>query len=117
MHAARRNVRAYARFLTGAPPRGVHEDTQIAIGFHVPWDPSSAASLRRHIGDLDWLVPGWISVTGANHQITTFNDSAGRQIINSTQRPPLILPMVQNAMQGVWDAKGMEALLHAPVLR
>eukprot|EP01035_Chromulina_nebulosa_P034866 gene34866-46837_t len=54
-------VRGYARFLTGAPARGVHEDTQIAVGFHVPWDPSSAASLRRHIGDLDWLVPGWIS--------------------------------------------------------
>ena len=114
---ARRDVRAYARFLTGAPARGVHEDTQVAIAFHVPWDPSSAASLRRHIGELDWLVPGWISVTGANHQITTFNDSAGRQIINSTQHPPLILPMVQNAMQGVWDAKGMEALLHSPVLR
>ncbi|MDB5708258.1 MAG: polysaccharide deacetylase, partial [Sphingomonas bacterium] len=114
---ARRDVRAYARFLTGAPARGVHEDTQVAIAFHVPWDPSSAASLRRHIGELDWLVPGWISVTGASHQITTFNDSAGRQIINSTQRPPLILPMVQNAMQGVWDAKGMEALLHNPVLR
>ncbi|MDB5676794.1 MAG: polysaccharide deacetylase [Sphingomonas bacterium] len=114
---ARRDVRAYARFLTGAPARGVHEDTQVAIAFHVPWDPSSAASLRRHIGELDWLVPGWISVTGTNHQITTFNDSAGRQIINSTQRPPLILPMVQNAMQGVWDAKGMEALLHNPALR
>jgi cellulose synthase/poly-beta-1,6-N-acetylglucosamine synthase-like glycosyltransferase/peptidoglycan/xylan/chitin deacetylase (PgdA/CDA1 family)/spore germination protein YaaH len=114
---ARRDVRAYARFFTGAAPRGVHEDTQLAIAFHVPWDPSSAASLRRHISDLDWLVPGWISVTGANHQVTTFNDSAGRQIINSAARPPLILPMVQNAMEGVFDGKGMDALLHSPLLR
>jgi cellulose synthase/poly-beta-1,6-N-acetylglucosamine synthase-like glycosyltransferase/spore germination protein YaaH/peptidoglycan/xylan/chitin deacetylase (PgdA/CDA1 family) len=114
---AQRDVRSYARFLTGAPARGVHEDTQIAVGFHVPWDPSSAASLRRHIADLDWLVPGWISVTGANHQVTTFNDSAGRQIINSMQHPPLILPMVQNAMQGNWDAAGMQSLLRSPALR
>ena len=114
---ARRDVRGYTRFLTGAPPRGVQEDTQLAIGFHVPWDPSSAASLRRHIGDLDWLVPGWISVTGAQHQITTFNDAAGRQIIDSSGHPPLILPMVQNAMQGNWDAAGMESLLRSAVLR
>jgi len=63
---AQRNVRAYARFLTGAPARGVHEDTQVAIGFHVPWDPSSSASLRRHIGELDWLVPGARSSTAPN---------------------------------------------------
>ena len=113
---ARRGFNSYARLL-GAQPRGVGVDQPLAIGFHVPWDQSSAASLRRHIGELDWLIPGWVSVTGANHHITVFRDPAGRAIINSAPTRPLILPMIQNAIGGEWDAAGMEALLHDPAQR
>ena len=34
------------------------------VGFYVPWDESSTFSLQRHIGDLDWLAPVWVTVTG-----------------------------------------------------
>lgn len=113
---ARHGLKGYARLL-GLPPRGLGTNQPLAIGFHVPWDQSSAASLRRHIGDLDWLIPGWVSVTGANHHITVFRDPAGREIINSAATRPLILPMIQNAIGGNWDAPGMEALLHDPAQR
>jgi cellulose synthase/poly-beta-1,6-N-acetylglucosamine synthase-like glycosyltransferase/peptidoglycan/xylan/chitin deacetylase (PgdA/CDA1 family)/spore germination protein YaaH len=114
LRRTRRDIANYARLLTGAPARGVHEDAPLAIAFHVPWDESSASSLRRHINELDWLIPGWVSVTGPDHKITQFKDSAGREIINRAQRRPLLLPMVQNAIQGNWDSAGMAALLHAP---
>ena len=42
----------------------------LAIAFHAPWDAQSAESLRRHIDELDWLIPGWVSITGADHTIT-----------------------------------------------
>jgi len=115
----RRELLAYARMLTGAPPRGVKPvgDVPLAIAFHVPWDPSSASSLRRHINELDWLIPGWVSVTGANHHITVFRDTAGKEIINRAVRRPLLLPMIQNAEQGNWDGAGMAALLHNPATR
>ena len=113
---ARYRLNDYARLL-GAQPRGVGADQPLAIGFHVPWDQSSAGSLRRHIGELDWLIPGWVSVTGANHHITVFRDAAGREIINRAPHRPLILPMIQNAIGGTWDAPGMEALLHDPAQR
>src|SRR3954470_20465149 len=51
----RREILRTARLLTGGGPRGVHENTPLAIGFHVPWDESSAGSLRRNINELDWL--------------------------------------------------------------
>ncbi|MDB5705849.1 MAG: polysaccharide deacetylase, partial [Sphingomonas bacterium] len=114
---AQYRLRHYARLLTGAPARGVREDKPLAIAFHVPWDPSSAASLRRHIEELDWLIPGWVSVTGADHRITVFRDTAGREIINRSPHRPLLLPMIQNAIQGNWDAAGMAALLHNPAQR
>ncbi|QNQ10476.1 polysaccharide deacetylase family protein [Sphingomonas alpina] len=106
----------YARLLTGRK-RGVAEDVPLAIGFHVPWDESSAASLREHIGELDWLIPGWVSVTGADHKISVFRDDAGRNVINHSPHRPLLLPMIQNAIQGDWDSAGMAALLRAPAQR
>jgi cellulose synthase/poly-beta-1,6-N-acetylglucosamine synthase-like glycosyltransferase/peptidoglycan/xylan/chitin deacetylase (PgdA/CDA1 family)/spore germination protein YaaH len=114
---ARYDLKHYARLLTGARPRGVRENAPLAIGFHVPWDESSAASLRRHIEDLDWLIPGWVSVTGADHRITVFRDRAGRAIINRAPHRPLLLPMIQNAIQGNWDGAGMAALLDSPAQR
>ena len=86
----------------------------LAIAFHVPWDAQSAESLRRHIDELDWVIPGWVSITGPNHTITTFPDTAGRAVINGAARRPLILPMIQNAIEGKWDGAGMAALLHDP---
>ena len=38
------------------------------VGFYAPWDESSTASLQRHINDLDWLAPVWVTVTGPSHQ-------------------------------------------------
>jgi len=69
----------------------------LAVGFHAPWDDASAASLERHIGDLDWLVPAWVSVTGPEHVVTRFPDLRGRQIIAAAAARPRIVPMVQNA--------------------
>ena len=114
---ARHGLDDYARLLGAKAPRGVGVDQPLAIGFHVPWDESSAASLRRHIGELDWLIPGWVSVTGPRHHISVFRDPAGRAIINRASPRPLILPMIQNASNGTWDAAGMAALLRDPAQR
>jgi cellulose synthase/poly-beta-1,6-N-acetylglucosamine synthase-like glycosyltransferase/peptidoglycan/xylan/chitin deacetylase (PgdA/CDA1 family)/spore germination protein YaaH len=115
-----RTIDWYSRRLTGetrSKEAKTVGNVPLAIGFHVPWDAQSAESLRRHINDLDWVIPGWVSVTGPKHTITLFNDTAGRSIINGATRRPLILPMIQNAIGGQWDSDGMAALLHNPRLR
>lgn len=99
--------------LTGRP---THR-TNLAVAFHAPWDSSSAASLQRHINELDWLVPGWVSVTGPDHRWTVFPDQQGRQIIAGALHRPKILPMVQNALNGNWDAAGIAALMRSPPAR
>lgn len=115
----KRSIDWYARriFGTASAQRTAAADAPLAIAFYAPWDPSSAASLRRHISQLDWLIPGWISVTGPDHHITMFHDPAGRSIINQAVRRPVLLPMVQNALNGQWDGKGIAALLHDPAQR
>ncbi|MDP9085682.1 MAG: glycosyltransferase [Pseudomonadota bacterium] len=85
-------------------------DKPLSVGFYTPWDQSSTASLQRHITDLDWLAPVWLTVTGAQHQFNILPDPAGRAIINGTAHRPLILPVIQNAELGVWQAKEANAL-------
>jgi cellulose synthase/poly-beta-1,6-N-acetylglucosamine synthase-like glycosyltransferase/peptidoglycan/xylan/chitin deacetylase (PgdA/CDA1 family)/spore germination protein YaaH len=89
----------------------------LTVAFHAPWDVSSRASLARHVNDIDWVVPGWISVTGPDHKLTIFPDNKGRQIIATAAHRPKVLPMVQNALNGDWDAKGMGGLLQDPKAR
>ena len=89
----------------------------LAIAFHAPWDDASAASLQRHVEELDWLVPGWLSITGPDHRVTQFPDTRGRAILAHAVHRPLLLPMVQNALEGNWDGAGMAALLHDPAAR
>jgi peptidoglycan-N-acetylglucosamine deacetylase len=120
----RRTVNYYAAALFGKKSAHPAQATAanatnpaLAVAFQAPWDPSSAASLARHIDQLDWLVPGWVSVTGASHQITVFPDTDGRAIINRSVHRPVIVPMIQNALNGNWDAAGMSALLADPRAR
>src|SRR4051794_16844709 len=87
------------------------------VGFYAPWDESSTASLQRHIGDLDWLAPVWVTVTGSNHQFTELPDPYGRAVLNSARHRPLILPVVQNFANGKVDEPGAESLLADPLLR
>ncbi|WP_066591533.1 glycosyltransferase [Sphingomonas pruni] len=115
-----RTVDWYTRKLTGetrAKEAKTAGNVPLAIAFHVPWDGQSAESLRRHINELDWVIPGWVSVTGPKHTITVFSDTAGRAVINGAVRRPLVLPMIQNAIQGEFDGPGMAAMLHDPKLR
>ena len=86
----------------------------LAVAFHAPWDDASAASLQRNISQLDWLVPGWLSITGPQHQVTLFPDARGRAIIAGAARRPKVLPMVQNALNGEWDGAGAAALMRDP---
>jgi len=115
----RRSIDWYAQRIFGSSPAqaGAAANAPLAIAFHAPWDTSSVASLQRHINQLDWLIPGWVSVTGPDHEITIFRDTAGRAIINQAVHRPVLLPMVQNALNDKWDGAGMAALLHQPAMR
>src|SRR5579884_1706172 len=120
---------ALRRLLGTQPPSprkiGARQATAVAtamrkplyVGFYVPWDESSTASLRRHIGELDWLAPVWVTVTGPNHQFNVLPDRNGRAVINTAPHRPLILPVVQNFANGQVDQPGIQAMLADPRLR
>ena len=112
-----RTIAKIKTWLPGGGTTARQQVNQVKVGFYVPWDDASRASLINHIGELDWLVPGLISVTGANHHLTLFQDRPLQTLLASTPKPPAIVPMVQNVLNGQWDSVGMAALLHDPKAR
>jgi len=96
------------------PPRAA---PPLAIAFYTPWDEPSIDALRQHIGQLDWVVPHWLSIYGPAHSWHEDPDVKGRAIIDAAATHPQIYPMIQNAENGVWDGAGLGALMHDPVQR
>ncbi len=117
---------AIMRLLGTQPPSvrkvGARKATEVAtamskrlyVAFYAPWDPSSVASLQRHINEIDWLAPVWLTVTGPAHHLNVLPDRNGRALLNSTAHRPLILPVIQNFQNGQVDSAGIKGLLASP---
>ncbi len=105
------DVKAHAARAAGVPVK------PLTVAFYAPWDETSLGSLRRHVSDVDWIVPHWLSVTGPDHHVTVFPDKAGRSTLSHAKNAPAVLPMIQNAIGGNWDGKGFAALMASPKAR
>jgi cellulose synthase/poly-beta-1,6-N-acetylglucosamine synthase-like glycosyltransferase/peptidoglycan/xylan/chitin deacetylase (PgdA/CDA1 family)/spore germination protein YaaH len=90
------------------------DKTPLTIGFYVPGDDASLASLRRNGAALDWVVPALVTVAGPNHQVTVTPDAHFQRSVAALPHPPKVLPMVQNFGDSEWDGKGAAALLADP---
>ena len=94
--------------------RGAASAQHITVGFYVPWDPDSRASLARHIGQLDWVVPVLASITKGGAKVEVTADPNFFRTIAASGHKPRILPMIQNAAHDAWDGAGMAAILANP---
>ena len=99
------------------PHRGPASARPVNVAFYVPWDDASRASLRQHIGQIDWVAPALLSVTGQHHDLRITNDPLFTSIIRTSAHRPRVMPVVQNADEGEWDGAGTAALLHDRVAR
>ena len=87
----------------------------LSVGFYVNWDDRSLASLTRNIDKLDWVVPSWMTLTGTDMTLTSDVEPNVTKMIADRKPDLSILPMVQNADDGVWDGAGLAKLLADPV--
>lgn len=87
------------------------------VGFYVPWDAQSQASLALHVNDITVFAPQWINLSGAPGAFNIVPDSAAEDILRAARRPPKVMPLVTNAHDAQWDAKAADAVLLDPDLR
>ncbi|WP_157219060.1 glycosyltransferase [Flavisphingomonas formosensis] len=113
-HRAARGLSALRDNLASWLPRhtspAAQQVRQIKAAFYVPWDDASRSSLSRHIGEIDWLIPSVMFVTGPAHTLTMAPDRRLDALLAATPHRPKLLPMVQNAVEDRWDGAGSAAL-------
>jgi len=86
----------------------------LTIAFYVSWDEQSAQALREHLQDLDVLSPQWVMVSTADGQLSATSDPRAEELIRNAKKRPAIMPVVHNAVDGVWVTKPIEQLLRSP---
>ena len=86
-------------------------DRALSIGFYVNWDDNSYPALKRVLPHLDWVVPGWLSLSGPSMDLKTDIDERALAYMQATKPNLPILPMIQNAVEGKWDGAGLARLL------
>ncbi len=75
----------------------------LAIGFYVNWDDSSYESLKRHLDQLDQLVPEWLWLQAGDQPLVSEIDPRALDMIHN-RRPDLpIIPMIHNMKDGEWE--------------
>lgn len=115
-----RNVKRFGSAISSwlpAPRRGAESVHQFVVAFYAPWDPDSRASLARHAGDIDWLVPVTANVVGPQHSVTYQPDTHYSGLIAASARHVSVLPLVQNVLNDQWDGAGSAAMMHDPKAR
>ncbi|PXA99739.1 polysaccharide deacetylase [Nostoc sp. 3335mG] len=105
-HHGRWLPRAGKAITVGAP---------LTIGFYAPDTAGGIASLQRHIGVLDWVVPAYVGVVG--DQVHAIDDPRLATLLASARHAPKLLPMVQNIGDGAWDGAGAGRMLADPRAR
>lgn len=91
-------------------PRG----KRLTVGFYVPWDAESAASLRAHIDALDWIVISDGFLNSRTGRLIAHEDMPLRAILRSHATHPRVMLMVQNLADGQWDGAAVTRLLADP---
>jgi len=95
-------------FLPALMPQKVHP---LSIGFYETYEEASYPALKRALPHLDWIVPNWLSLQGANMTLTPAVDRRVIALARSRKPAATIIPMVQNIQKGNWNGDDLARLL------
>ncbi|WP_052018287.1 glycosyltransferase [Novosphingobium lindaniclasticum] len=111
-------TRRARKFLFGKPdvPAAKPGARPITVGFYTPWSDDSATSLERHIDRLDWIAPATLSVdkTGA---LKIDDDARLDHLLATALHRPLVVPVLQNTVDGDWQGNATAVQLADPARR
>lgn len=92
---------------SAAPTPG---ERPITIAFYADWADESAPSLAKHLDQVDWVAPTLLALDPAG-QLIEMQDARLRHLVQTAARRPLVVPVVQNAIEGKFDGRATAALL------
>ena len=88
----------------------------LTVAFYTSWTDESAPSLEHHIDTIDWVAPTLLSLDGAG-RIEVTDDPPLRRIVGASLHRPLVVPVLQNIVNGVFVGDTTATVLHDPAKR
>jgi spore germination protein YaaH len=86
----------------------------LTVGFYLPWDAASTASLSAHAGALDVIAPMSGALDTPAGHIRWQPDPARAAALAGARNKPRVFPIVSNAHDEVWDAAAADGALLNP---
>ena len=83
----------------------------LSIAFYVNEDEASFAALDRALPRLDWIVPTWLSMAGADMEVRLDVDRKLIDQVNRSDRPVSIVPVIQNLDESGWQGDNLARLV------
>jgi spore germination protein YaaH len=100
--------------LLGLAVAGAAAAKPLAVGFYLPWDEASRASLIQHAGALDVLAPMSGALDSAAGTVRWQPDPALAPALAAAKVKPRVFPVVSNAHDHVWDTAAADGALNDP---
>jgi len=88
----------------------------LTVAFYTTWSDTSAPSLIRNIGQIDWVAPTSLNID-AKGQLQVHEDRALRRILLSNINRPLVVPVLQNVDGDIFARQATQALFHSEARR
>ncbi len=88
----------------------------ITVAFYTSWTESSAPSLAKHLGQVDWVAPTLLFLD-RNGGMKTADDAPLRRVLTGALHQPLVVPVLQNAENSQWNGELAAAIVHDPKRR
>ena len=85
--------------------------------FYVPWDVTGRSDLAAHLSAVDVFAPFWIALKTPDG-IPTIAPDDETSALNANTRPgPVVMPVVSNAHDAIWDGDTADAVINKPESR
>jgi spore germination protein YaaH len=86
----------------------------LSVGFYLPWNAASTASLTAHAGALDVIAPMSGALDTPQGHLRWQPDPARAPALAAAHGRPKVFPIVSNAHDEVWDAAAADGVLLNP---
>jgi spore germination protein YaaH len=90
---------------------GAADAKPLTVGFYLPWDKASQASLVAHAASLDVLAPMSGALVSAEGALRWQEDPARVSALARRKARQKIFPVISNAHDNVWDTAAADGVL------
>jgi cellulose synthase/poly-beta-1,6-N-acetylglucosamine synthase-like glycosyltransferase/peptidoglycan/xylan/chitin deacetylase (PgdA/CDA1 family)/spore germination protein YaaH len=82
--------------------------SEIRLGFYANWDENSYSSLEKHADQLTHVCPEWMTITDGLGTLQVDEDARVERL--SAAKGLVLMPMLSNQVDDVWEPENVEGL-------